>query len=229
MRVEDRPGMKIVTPTRLRQMQRDYAEHKDHNPEECPTAAVYWVIEELMFRRNDGAPETLERITCPVCQGKCGPAHPCGHCRNRGWLPAPPRFSALSAEDVDPDYVFGLNQLASRIAFTNREKGFGDPSLENIDRKLLLAVSEICEAQDVLRDGHAPDSVFWHPKDPNRTSGPVGSIENGDKPDGFPIELADAIIRLLHICSALNIDIAAAVALKVKYNRTRPEKHGRIF
>lgn len=133
-----------------------------------------------------------------------------------------------SRTSEDPDYVFGLNQLASRIAFTNREKGFSDPSLENIDRKLLLAVSEICEAQDVLRDGHQPDQVFWRRSSDGPTSS-AGSLENGDKPDGFPIELADAIIRLLHICSALNIDIAAAVALKVKYNRTRPEKHGRIF
>lgn len=184
-----------VAPSRLRQIQKDYSEHMDHDPEDCPTAALYWALDELLSRRGkEGVPVVRERL-----------------------------------DNADPDYVFGLNQLASRIAFTNREKGFGDPSLENIDRKLLLAVSEICEAQDVLRDGHAPDSVFWHPKDPNRTSGPVGSIENGDKPDGFSIELADAIIRLLHICSALNIDIAAAVALKVKYNRTRPEKHGRIF
>jgi hypothetical protein len=133
----------------------------------------------------------------------------------------------------DADYVFGLNQLAARIAFTNREKGFGDPSLENIHTKLLLAVSEICEAQEHLRDGKLPDLVYWHRGDGgSATVGPSSSTAGvipGDKPDGFPIEIADAIIRLLHICNALHIDIAAAIALKVKYNRTRPEKHGRQF
>lgn len=161
-------------------------------------------------------------IVCPVCQNIDDGGLTCSHCQGRGWLPGPPRF----AQD-DPDYVWGLNQLASRIAFHNEGQGWTIDTA-NVDRKLLLAVSEICEAQNELRDGRTCDEVYWRGAG-GETTGPVGSIENGDKPEGFPVEIADAMIRLLHICNAFHIDIAAVIALKLKYNRLRPIKAGRIF
>lgn len=46
------------------------------------------------------------------------------------------------------------------------------------------------------------------------------------KPDGIPIELADIIIRVLDVCAAHDIDIQRAIAEKMDFNRTRPERHG---
>ena len=46
------------------------------------------------------------------------------------------------------------------------------------------------------------------------------------KPEGFPVELADCLIRILDTCAALNIDISEAVELKMQYNKTRPFRHG---
>lgn len=46
------------------------------------------------------------------------------------------------------------------------------------------------------------------------------------KPVGFPTELADILIRTLDLAAALNIDIDQAVYLKMKYNETRPHRHG---
>lgn len=110
-------------------------------------------------------------------------------------------------------FVDQLNDLAASIRFTSASKGFEAPSTENIHKKLLLAVSEICEAQEELRDGHDVAEVYY----------------NGEKPEGFPVEIADAIIRLLDICGSLNIDIASVIDKKIRYNMTRPEKHGRKF
>lgn len=46
------------------------------------------------------------------------------------------------------------------------------------------------------------------------------------KPEGIPSELADIIIRVLDICGANRIDIAAAIADKMAYNETREYRHG---
>lgn len=106
-----------------------------------------------------------------------------------------------------------LMEIAKDIHFTSASKGFEAPALSNIDQKLLLAVSEICEAQNELRDGRGATEVYY----------------NGDKPEGFPIELADAIIRLLDVGYSLGIDLDTVVSEKIAFNKTRPPKHGRLF
>lgn len=49
---------------------------------------------------------------------------------------------------------------------------------------------------------------------------------NNEKPEGIPIELADAIIRILDYCGYAGIDIEAAILQKHEYNKTRPYRHG---
>ena len=46
------------------------------------------------------------------------------------------------------------------------------------------------------------------------------------KPVGIPSELADIIIRVLDIAAMCGIDIQQAVENKMKYNATRPYRHG---
>ncbi len=114
-----------------------------------------------------------------------------------------------------------LNQLAEQIRFHNNLQGF-TVDAANIDQKLLLAVSEICEAQEELRDGRTLTEIYY--------SVHVDPTNNGlKKPEGFPVEIADAIIRLLDICHAVGIDIEAVITEKLEYNKSRPPKHGRQF
>lgn len=49
------------------------------------------------------------------------------------------------------------------------------------------------------------------------------------KPEGFVIEIADAIIRLFHMCAQDNLPIEKAIAIKMAFNKTRPFKHGKQF
>ncbi len=114
-----------------------------------------------------------------------------------------------------------LNELAAQIRFHNDIQGF-TVDAANIDQKLLLAVSEICEAQEELRDGRGLKEIYY---------GPRGDMVNQGlmKPEGFPVEIADAIIRLLDICHAVGIDIEAVITEKLEYNKSRPPKHGRQF
>lgn len=103
-----------------------------------------------------------------------------------------------------------LGQWAKLISEWGQRKGW-DQNWNDVE-KLCLTHSEISEALEHLRDGRQPDEVFFH--------------ENG-KPDGFGIEIADTIIRLLHICGHHNIDIDALMEIKMAYNEKRPYKHGR--
>lgn len=113
-----------------------------------------------------------------------------------------------------------LNDLAKRIRYHNDKQGF-TVTKENIDQKLLLVISEICEAQNELRDGHALNEIYY--------SGGEDIHPSPIKPEGFPVEIADAIIRLLDITHAVGIDIDYIINLKLDYNQTRPPKHGRQF
>ena len=107
-----------------------------------------------------------------------------------------------------------LNELAMDLSQMMVLIGFEGTSTKNVHQKLLLAVGEIVEAQEELREGRPLGRVF---------------IETNGKPTGFPTEIADAIIRLLSIAHDLDIDISAVINQKSQYNLTRPYRHGRAF
>lgn len=107
-----------------------------------------------------------------------------------------------------------ISELGKEAMETATEKGFFTPGeAVNVDQKLLLIVSEICEVQNEIRNGHLPTEIYY----------------NGEKPEGVPIEFADAVIRIAQDCEALGIDLQAAIEVKTAYNRTRPYKHGKKF
>ena len=84
---------------------------------------------------------------------------------------------------------------------------------ELFSEKMLLIISEIIEALEEYRNNHIISEIYKH-------------LYNPDKPEGVPIELADAIIRILDFCAANEIDIVRALELKMEYNKTRPYRHG---
>ncbi len=88
-----------------------------------------------------------------------------------------------------------LNTLAKTIRFDNASKGF-DPTEGGVSRYLLLAISEICEAQNELRDGRGITEIYYTD---------VPQTEKS-KPEGFAVEIADAAIRILDIGGKFNID-----------------------
>jgi hypothetical protein len=95
-----------------------------------------------------------------------------------------------------------FTELAQSIRFDNASKGF-DPTEGGVERYYLLAISEICEAQNELRDGHAPTHVYY-----STQAGYSENRHHGDsKPEGFSVEIADAIIRILDIQAKMNYEI----------------------
>lgn len=80
--------------------------------------------------------------------------------------------------------------------------------------RLMLIVSELAESAEDIRDGNW--TIITHDAD--------GTYH----PRGFPIELADAIIRIVHMAEVLGINLEDAVHIKQSYNETRPYKHNRL-
>ena len=124
-----------------------------------------------------------------------------------------------------------------------------------ITEKLALIHEEISEALGEIRDGHAPSHVYysnkatltvephfldpltevkhrtwaeqqWEPVDDAFPNGPYKPVL---KPEGFGIELADAMIRIADLTYLTGIDLEALLLEKAEYNTTRPFKHGRKF
>jgi len=109
----------------------------------------------------------------------------------------------------------GLNELAAKIHEWAVEKGWWDGIVESptvINSKLMLCVGELAEAMEEIRHNHSPREIYYKGKVP--------------KPEGFPIELADTLIRILDLAEFVGVDLDYAVKLKRAYNGTRSWKHG---
>lgn len=122
----------------------------------------------------------------------------------------------------------GISQVADIVLQTAVEHGFVDPVC-NIDRKILLIVGELIEAQNEIRDGHDVQEIYydWGVEGNHVEHDPLPNW--GDKPEGFVIELADAVIRILDLAAELGLDIQEAIRLKAIFNDSRPYKHGKKF
>lgn len=126
-----------------------------------------------------------------------------------------------------------LNELAKKCFESARAKGFDSYTPENADlvipRDLMLIVAELSEALEALRDGRRAKLEYFLERIPllkgmNTDAGQI-CFKNAIK-DSFEDELADALIRIMHLCGMLNIDIDKHVELKLQYNATRPVMHG---
>lgn len=80
----------------------------------------------------------------------------------------------------------------------------------NIPEKLMLIVSEVSEALEEYRAGNLE----------------LGTYFVGHKPEGFEVELADVVIRVMDLAEYLKINLAAVIAEKNNYNRSREYRHG---
>lgn len=125
-----------------------------------------------------------------------------------------------------------ITELVQQAYAMAVNKGFHDAKAPNLDQKLLLVVSELAEAQDELRQGHQPWEVYTRRPEFNnaRLIWSIGGVDpTYEKPEGFGIELADALIRIADLAGMLGLDLEGLVKLKMAYNATRPAKHGKQF
>lgn len=108
-----------------------------------------------------------------------------------------------------------INELVKESHDRAKRKGWydGESADRNVPEMLALIHSEISEALEAYREGSM--LVYRH-------HGELGEF----KPDGFPIELADAVIRIADLCGYLGIDLEKAIRIKSDFNETREHRHG---
>lgn len=111
-----------------------------------------------------------------------------------------------------------LAQIIKESFAVADSKGWHEGNFTSPDKfgeLLLLTDCEIAEAFEQYRDGRAIDEIYF-----------VKDKRGRQKPEGVPVELADALIRLGDLCARYNIPLARAYRLKTEYNKTRPYRHG---
>ncbi len=132
-----------------------------------------------------------------------------------------------------------MNRLAKKIFEANKKKGFWtkNPKDRNFGEVIALCHSELSEALEADRKGTnaSLDTFEFLNKEPET----MGSIEEAEElfkstfktyiKDTKEDELADTIIRVLDYCGAMDIDIDRHIELKLRYNETRGNKHGKRF
>lgn len=108
------------------------------------------------------------------------------------------------------------HEIATSHGFHEDDAGLNDIKLLRLmfTSSLCRVHSEVSEAQDHVQRGRTVTDIWFEPS---------------GKPEGVPVELADAIIRIADIAATYGIDLAAALNLKMAYNRTRPWKHGKVM
>lgn len=74
--------------------------------------------------------------------------------------------------------------------------------------KIALCHSELSEALEAARDGK------------------YAAYEKDGKPEGVVVELADTMIRIMHLCGLLGLDLESAVEQKMAANQKRSYRHG---
>lgn len=105
---------------------------------------------------------------------------------------------------------------------------------KNIGELLMLVVSELGEALEAHRKDYRADVVSFN------IGFDTAALIHGyplifkerfeqDIKDTFEDELADAVIRIADMCGYLGIDLEKHIELKMKYNESRPYKHGKKY
>ena len=106
-----------------------------------------------------------------------------------------------------------ISEMQKEAWKTSEEHGFhaGEHGV-HVPTKLLLLIQEATEAFDEVRDGGNLKTNTYK--------------ENG-KPEGFPSEIADIVIRAGDLAEIIGFDLEEAVKEKMAFNRGRPFMHGR--
>lgn len=120
-----------------------------------------------------------------------------------------------------------FNELAKKIYAGNKKRGFdSNVNVQPLAQSMMLIVTEISEAVEADRKDRrcvadiskiASEEIFN-----------TEAFKNEVK-DTVEDEIADVVLRVLDFCGANGIDIDSHIRAKLRYNETRPFKHGKKY
>lgn len=126
-----------------------------------------------------------------------------------------------------------IKELQKEVHALATDKGWydgikkGDP--KTVPEKLALIHSEVSEAMEEYRTGYSLTTVYHKSSEGGPGFVPGFSSRDDVKPEGFGVELADAVIRILDLAEFLNIDLEQLIERKHAFNKTRSYRHGNKF
>lgn len=109
-----------------------------------------------------------------------------------------------------------IQELQKKVHAIATEKGWHDKP-RSIGDLLANVHAEVSEAFEEYRKGVPIDHIYYEG---------VEGREVALKPCGFPIELADVIIRIADMAEEHGINLKQAIIVKNAYNETRSYCHG---
>lgn len=117
-----------------------------------------------------------------------------------------------------------FNELAKEIHEGNAARGFWDDE-RKLTEVVMLTVCELSEAIEADRAGKwaTENNLVQY------LNNPVPAVFRENIKDTVQDEIADAIIRLLDFSHKFNIDLDFHIHAKLKYNASRPYKHGKTY
>lgn len=155
-----------------------------------------------------------ENLTLKEIKEECAANTVCDTCRYNGKCV---HFAPQQKDDYYPcdwqlekaPYGY-MTALALEIHLNSKAHGFWDDDRSTAET-IALCHSELSEALEEARNGN-----------------PLYYEENG-KPEGIATEMIDCVIRILDFLAYENVDVDDVLSKKMKYNETRPYKHGKEF
>lgn len=142
-------------------------------------------------------------------------------------------ISATGAEKIADAIIasqsetLSLNEYAKKIHEIAVDHGWWDKD-RNFGEMVALMHSELSEGLEARREQYSP---LWY--DHHRNCGFSFTVSDSctctPKPEGWAVELIDCIIRILDTLHQAGIDIDKITQEKMKYNETRPYKHGKAY
>jgi NTP pyrophosphatase (non-canonical NTP hydrolase) len=118
-----------------------------------------------------------------------------------------------------------INQLVQEAHQNAVSKGWWDED-RSFGEIIALIHSEASEALEDYRNGKRPNECWYEKKDAGGFFEASRQVTPHYKPCGIPSELADIVIRVCDACGRYGIDLERAIAEKMAYNATRPQRHG---
>lgn len=149
--------------------------------------------------------------------------------------------SSESAPSREKNMVDHLQTLAYWGA---QQKGWDDPLSEakSFGDWCSLMHSEISEAYEDYREHHKLNEIYYEFQGETTSTTTYGEklteqemwdMINTDgydrslfKPCGIPIEMADEVIRILHLAAFAGFNLYNMIEMKMDYNQRRSHRHG---
>lgn len=115
-----------------------------------------------------------------------------------------------------------LRRMIEEVYRLNHAKGWfeNDRSVGDLCALLHSEVSEVLDAYRKTGMSDATQKVYGVSEDGR------DRVVKGEKPQGVGSEMADIFIRLLDMAKRWDIDLIAEYERKMRYNWTRPYRHG---